>query len=111
MMSIVSPILAAVLAVTGAPLFVVIAAIALLSFYGAGIDASVVIIEMYRLASTPTLVAIPLFAFAGYILAESGAPRRLVRVSQAFLGWVPGGLAVVILVGAAAIMAYASTMA
>ena len=98
MMSIVSPILAAVLAVTGAPLFVVIAAIALLSFYGAGIDASVVIIEMYRLASTPTLVAIPLFAFAGYILAESGAPRRLVRVSQAFLGWVPGGLAVVILV-------------
>jgi C4-dicarboxylate transporter DctM subunit len=97
-MSMVSSILAAVLAVTGAPLFVVIAAVALLSFYGAGIDASVVIIEMCRLASTPTLVAIPFFAFAGYILAESGAARRLVRVSQAFLGWVPGGLAVVVLV-------------
>jgi len=97
-MSIASSLLGVTLAITGTPLFVVIAAVALLSFYGVGVDTSVVIIEMYRLASTPTLVAIPLFAFAGYILAESGAPRRLVRVSQAFLGWVPGGLAVVILV-------------
>ena len=86
-----------VLAVTGTPLFVVIAAVALLSFLLVGIDISAVIIEMYRLASTPTLVAIPLFAFAGYLLAESGAPKRLVRISRAFLGWMPGGLAVVVL--------------
>jgi tripartite ATP-independent transporter DctM subunit len=100
-MSIVSSLLAVTLAITGTPLFIVIGAVALLSFYGAGIDTSVVIIEMYRLASTPTLVAIPLFAFAGYILAESDAARRLVRVSQAFLGWFPGGLAVVVVVACA----------
>ena len=97
-MSVVSSFVTLVLAVTGTPLFVVIATGALLSFYVAGIDSSVVIIEMYRLATTPTLVAIPLFAFAGYVMAESNAPKRLVRVSRAFLGWMPGGLAVVVLV-------------
>jgi len=98
-MSLVSSLTTLVLAVTGTPLFVVIAVGALLSFYLSGIDSSAVIIEMYRLASTPILVAIPLFAFAGYVLAESNAPKRLVRVSQAFLGWMPGGLAVVVLIG------------
>lgn len=97
-MSVVSSFITLVLAVTGTPLFVVIATGALLSCYVAGIDSSVVIIEMYRLATTPTLVAIPLFAFAGYVMAESNAPKRLVRVSRAFLGWMPGGLAVVVLV-------------
>jgi len=100
-MSVIPSLLAVALAITGTPLFVVIGAIALLSFYGAGIDSSVVIIEMYRLASTPMLIAIPLFAFAGYVLAESDAPKRLVRVSQAFLGWLPGGLAVVVVVACA----------
>jgi tripartite ATP-independent transporter DctM subunit len=97
-MSVVSPLVTLALAASGIPLFVVIAVGALLSFYLSGIDSSAVIIEMYRLASMPMLVAIPLFSFAGYVLAESNAPRRLVRVSQAFVGWVPGGLAVVILV-------------
>jgi TRAP-type C4-dicarboxylate transport system permease large subunit len=34
---------------------------------------------MSRLAETPTLTAIPLFAFTGFLLAESGAATRLVR--------------------------------
>jgi tripartite ATP-independent transporter DctM subunit len=97
-MSIPSSFLTLGLGVAGAPLFIVIVVGALLSFYLAGIDSSAVIIEMYRLATTPLLVAIPLFAFAGYVLAESGAPKRLVRVSQAFLGWMPGGLSVVVLI-------------
>jgi tripartite ATP-independent transporter DctM subunit len=40
-------------------------------------------------------VAIPLFTFAGYVLAESKAPTRLVNLARAFFGWIPGGLAVV----------------
>jgi tripartite ATP-independent transporter DctM subunit len=96
-MSLASSLVTLALGVAGAPLFVVIAVGALLSFYLAGIDSSAVIIEMYRLADTPILVAIPLFAFAGYILSESGAPKRLVRVSRAFLGWMPGGLTLVVL--------------
>jgi C4-dicarboxylate transporter DctM subunit len=92
-----SGILTVTLALLGTPLFIIISASALLSFYLVGIDSSIVIIEMYRLAKTPMLIAIPLFAFAGYVLAESQAPSRLVRVSKALLGWLPGGLAVVVL--------------
>jgi tripartite ATP-independent transporter DctM subunit len=56
------------------------------------------IIEMYRMATTPILVAIPLFTFAGYLLSESGAPKRLIRLSDAILGWLPGGLSMIALV-------------
>lgn len=83
------------LALGGAPLFAVLAAIAIAAFSGQGIEPVAVIVELYRMASQPTLIAIPLFTFAGYLLAESGAPRRLVRVSHALFGWMPGGLAIV----------------
>lgn len=82
-------------ALLGTPLFVIIAALALLSFYSVDIDLSVVIIEMSRLADTPMLVSLPLFIFAGTLLSESRAPERILRLSQVFLGWLPGGLAVV----------------
>lgn len=85
----------------GAPLFIVIAAAALGFFYLAGVDLSVVIIEMYRLAASPMLIALFLFAFAGYVLAESKASTRLVKLSTAVLGRAPGGLAIVALMSCA----------
>jgi C4-dicarboxylate transporter DctM subunit len=93
------------LALLGTPLFIVIAASGLLSLYAQGIDPSALIIELYKLAHTPTLPAIPLFALAGYLLAASQAPRRLVRLSDALLGWLPGGLAVIVLMVSAAFTA------
>jgi tripartite ATP-independent transporter DctM subunit len=54
-----------------------------------------------KFADSPLLVTIPLFTFAGYLLAESGTPHRLVKVSRAWLGWMPGGLAIVCLVASA----------
>jgi tripartite ATP-independent transporter DctM subunit len=101
-----SGIVTIALALLGTPLFVIISASALLNFYLVGIDSSIVTIEMYRLANTPMLVAIPLFAFAGYVLAESQAPSRLVKVSKAILGWLPGGLAVVALLACALFTAF-----
>ncbi len=95
-----------ILALLGAPLFVIIAAIALLSFHAAGIDIMAVIIELYRLSASPTLIAIPLFTFAGYMLAESNAPQRLVGVARALFGWMPGGLAVVALFSCAFFTAF-----
>jgi tripartite ATP-independent transporter DctM subunit len=92
-----SSIATVVLALLGTPLFIIISASALLNFYLVGIDSSILTIEMYRMANTPMLIAIPLFAFAGYVLAESQAPSRLVRLSKAILGWLPGGLAIVAL--------------
>lgn len=85
------------LAFFGMPLFAVIGAAALVSFYGAEIDSSGIFIELYRVAANPTLIAIPLFTFAGFILAESQAPQRLTRLTEAFLGSVPGGASIVVL--------------
>ena len=85
------------LALLGAPIFSVMAALALVAFYFAGVDLSAVSVEIYRLASAPTILTIPLFTFAGYVLAESKAPVRLLRLSQALLGWMPGGVAIVCL--------------
>lgn len=99
-------ILILILAILGTPLFIVIAALALISFYAIDIDLSVVIIEMSRLADTPLLLSLPLFIFAGTLLAESGTPQRLLRLSQVLLGWMPGGLAVVSLMVCAVFTAF-----
>lgn len=82
------------LALLGAPLFIIISASALLSFHIAGIDLSAVIIEMYRISNAPTLIAIPLFTFAGFLLAESNSPNRIVKLAKALFGWMPSGLAI-----------------
>lgn len=81
-------------AVCGAPLFIIFGGLALLFFSAIGIDSQAVIIEMYRLASAPTLVAIPLFTFSGYLLAESKSPQRMVNLYRVLFGWMPGGLAI-----------------
>lgn len=95
-----------VLALFGAPLFVVISAGALLSFKIADIDLSAVIIEMYRVTSAPSLMAIPLYTFAGFLLAESESPSRIVKLAKALFGWIPGGLGIAALVAAAFFTAF-----
>ncbi len=85
------------MALFGAPIFTVMAAFALAAFYFSGIEISAVAVEIYRLSSAPTIITIPLFTFAGYVLAESKAPVRLLKLSQALLGWLPGGVAIVCL--------------
>ena len=94
------------LALLGAPLFAVILAVAMAGFWSLGVDLSVIAIELYRLADTPALVALPLFTFAGYLLGESQTSRRLVRLTRALLGWMPGGLAVVAFVTCAFFTAF-----
>ena len=100
-MGFLSTIAALCLVLLGTPLFIIIAASGLLFLYRSGIDFSALIIELYKLAHTPNLAALPLFALAGYVLAESKAPNRLVRVSNALLGWLPGGLAIIALLASA----------
>jgi len=95
-----------VFAVLGAPLFALIAAVALLGFHAGGQEGVAVAVEFYRLADMPALIAIPLFTLAGFLLAESQAPQRLVRLSNALLGWLPGGLAIVAVIACAMFTAF-----
>ncbi len=86
-------VLAAALA--GAPLIAVLMAAAMLGFMAAGIDLTVVAIEVYRIVDTPLLVALPLFTYAGYVLAEARTSERLVALVRSLFGWLPNGLAIV----------------
>ena len=79
----------------GMPIFCAIGGLALLLFWYDGIPVASVPVETYRLTQHPMLPAIPLFTLGGYILSEGGASRRLVRLFQALVGWMPGGLAIV----------------
>ena len=83
------------LALFGLPLFAALGAGSLLYAHHSGLDSALLIVELNRLASSPNLTAIPLFTFAGVVLAAGGAPQRLLRLFNAALGWLAGGLAVV----------------
>ncbi|MCZ6766151.1 MAG: TRAP transporter large permease subunit [bacterium] len=97
-MPILFAILLGLLVLFGLPLFAVLGSIALFAFHAEEISISSVGVSMYTLASSPLLIAIPLFTFAGYLFARSRMPDRLVRLSNAFF---PGGLSVVALISCA----------
>lgn len=99
-------LLAGLATLLGAPVFVGMAGVALVLFFAQGTPVSAVSAEIYRLVASPTLPAIPLLAGAGYVLAESGASSRLVRFFRAWLGFLPGGLAVMVTVACAAFTAF-----
>jgi len=82
-------------ALAGAPLFAVLMAGAMLGFYAADIPLTVVAIEVYRIVDTPLLVALPLFTYSGYVLAEAKTSERLVNLVQSLFGSLPSGLAMV----------------
>ena len=85
-------------ALFGGPLFVLLAAAAIAGYVTSGDPISSIIIDLNRLTKNPTIMIIPLFTFAGYVMAESRAPKRLIAFAQASVGWLPGGIAVVVLV-------------
>jgi len=86
------------MAFLGAPVFIVVSAFAMLGFYAADIPFAALVVDTYnKFANNPVLYTIPLFTFAGFILAESRASVRIVNFSRAILGWLPGGFAIVAL--------------
>ena len=103
---IIAVIILVLIALIGAPLFVVLGAGGLLASYNSEIDPVGLIIELNRLASSPNLLAIPLFTLAGVTMAEGGAPYRLIRLFNAIFGWMPGGLAIVAIVSCAFFTAF-----
>lgn len=93
-------------ALLGAPLFAVILAATMIGFHAQEVPLSAIAIELYRITDTPLLVALPLFTFSGYVLAEGNTSSRIVRLTSAFFGWMPSGLALVALLTCAFFTAF-----
>jgi C4-dicarboxylate transporter, DctM subunit len=81
--------------IAGAPIFALLGGAAAIMFLSEGVPGSAILIQTYQLSTKPTLASIPLFTLVGVLLAEGGAPHRLLRVFRALFGWFPGGTAVV----------------
>jgi C4-dicarboxylate transporter DctM subunit len=94
--SLILPALGLLLAATvlGAPIFVTLGGAALILLWGNEIPIEVMPIRHYQQVTNASLPAIPMFTLAGYLLAEGGAARRLVRVFQALVGHFRGGTAI-----------------
>jgi len=105
-MSLIYTFIFLLLAFLGTPLFVLILAITLFLFVQNDINPIITLVEMLRLANAPTLMAIPLFTFAGFILAEAKTAKRLVNLSRAVLGQKRGSLALVTLITCAFFTAF-----
>lgn len=86
------------LALFRTPLFAILGGLGLFLLYQSGIDTSALIIEMYRMTGTPVLLAIPFFTFAGYLLSESQAPKRIFRLAQLSFSGFSSGLGIATLV-------------
>ncbi len=84
-------------ALLGGALFVLLGAATIIGYATAGEPISTVLIDLNRLTKNPTILIIPLFTFAGYIIAAGNAPQRLIAFARATVGWLPGGIAVVVL--------------
>jgi tripartite ATP-independent transporter DctM subunit len=87
--------LAIVLAVSfafGTPIFVVLGGLALLYLLGGAGELAALPNESYTMLTGPVMPTIPLFSLTGYLLSESKAGERLVRLFRALFGWMPGGL-------------------
>jgi len=80
----------------GTPVFVAMAGIAMLLFFSESVPVASVPSETYRLVQSATLPVVPLLTAAGYVLAEGGASKRLVRLARALVGWIPGGMAIMV---------------
>ena len=96
-MGIAVAIVLVLLALLGTPLFTIVGSAAIVLFAFAGIDTQSVAVEMYRLAANPFMLTIPLFTFAGFLMAESGTAGRIARLARAGLGWLPGGLVLAVI--------------
>jgi C4-dicarboxylate transporter, DctM subunit len=77
----------------GGPIFVLLGGFALLFFLHSGGALEVAPNQAYTMLTGDVIPSIPLFTLAGYLISEGKSGERLVRLFQAVLGWLPGGLA------------------
>jgi C4-dicarboxylate transporter DctM subunit len=78
----------------GSPIFVVLGGIGYLLFAHKALPLEIIPNQAYTMLTGYSIAAIPLFTVTGFLLSESKAGERLVKLFKAFFSWFPGGLAV-----------------
>lgn len=84
--------LSIIMLLSSVPVFSVIILITSFLYWKESIPLTSIIVEFLRLSSMPSLVAIPLFSFAGFIIAKSNAPKRFFNLLSSLFGSLTGGI-------------------
>ncbi|MEE8340774.1 MAG: TRAP transporter large permease subunit [Candidatus Neomarinimicrobiota bacterium] len=84
--------------VYGMPIFIGLGGIAVLLFWKDFTPITAIPAETYRIVVSPSLPTIPLFTLVGFILAESGASRRMMTFFQSAFSWIPGGTPIIVVI-------------
>ena len=88
-----------VLLVLGVPVAFAIGAAGLAGLLWSGEFPLIIIMQqLYQSVDSFVLLAIPLFIFAGMLMETGGIAIRLVRLAQALVGWIRGGLAMAVVI-------------
>jgi C4-dicarboxylate transporter DctM subunit len=81
-----------VLLILSVPIGIVLAGSSLLFIlYDPMLGAGTVFRAFFNFVSKYTLMAIPFFIYAGFLMERTGLIAKLFRFSDAIIGWVPGG--------------------
>jgi tripartite ATP-independent transporter DctM subunit len=84
--------------VYGMPIFIGLGGIAVLLFWKDFTPITAIPAETYRIVASPSLPTIPLFTLVGFILAESGASRRMMSFFKSAFSWIPGGTPIIVVI-------------
>ena len=84
--------------VYGMPIFIGLGGFAVLLFWKDFTPITAIPAETYRIVVSPTLPTIPLFTLVGFILAESGASRRMMSFFKSAFSWIPGGTPIIVVI-------------
>ncbi len=84
--------------VYGMPIFIGLGGFAVLLFWKDFTPITAIPAETYRIVVSPSLPTIPLFTLVGFILAESGASRRMMTFFQSAFSWIPGGTPIIVVI-------------
>ena len=78
----------------GLPLYLALGGVGLLLFLKDGSGPAIIMYEGYAILDSTAIPAIALFTLTGFLLSESKASARLVKVFVTLFGWFPGGIVI-----------------
>jgi len=86
------PAIFILLLVLGVPIGITTGLSSIAAIYSSGIGLDVIVQKIYSGVNSFSLMAIPFFIFAGDIMLEGGASKKLIDCANKLFGWIMGGL-------------------
>ena len=90
-----------ILLILGIPIALCLVVSSILALYVSGANLVVVVQKLFTAMDSYSLMAIPFFMIAGGLLAEGGVSKRLTDFAKSLVGWLPGGIAIVVFLSSA----------